>query len=305
MTYFNSTKRPNNLAFVRFSGGSRTLAVSSDKASKVYNVLGINNVKLIYENASCTDAVCLERLNTSNLLAIVRVSNPKQVDLFEITREDEPLYSFEFETVVLDVKLNSKIMVICLEESIVIQPMENLRKQYKITDLWQNYNGVCALGKYLAYPSSSYGELHLFDIDEQTVNRKISVPDGPLVVIEFSSKGDYLATASEKGTLIWVYETNSGEMLWQFRRGAMRCASVYSLSFSQDNKFLCCSSNTETVHVFQLQPHPSGGDSETNAEVGWLSWASSFLPSFYPEDRSFAMARLLTKCDRTTCCIKW
>ncbi|CAB3384206.1 Hypothetical predicted protein [Cloeon dipterum] len=303
MTYFNSTKRPNNSAFVRFSGGSRTLAVASDKAAKVYNLLGVNNVKLTYVNASCTDAVCLERLNTSNLLAIVRVSNPKQVDLLEITRGNK-LCTLDFESAVLDVKLNSKIVVVCLEESIMIQPMENLSKQHKITDLWQNYNGVCALGKYLAYPSSSNGELHLYDIDEQTVKRKISVPDGPLVIIEFSSTGDYLATASEKGTLIWVYDTSSGEMLWQFRRGAMRCASVYSLSFSQDNKFLCCSSNTGTVHVFRLQPQPSGGDSETNAEVGWLSWASSFLPSFFPEDRSFAMARLLTQCDRTACCIK-
>lgn len=46
---------------------------------------------------------------------------------------------------------------------------------------------------------------------------------------------------------------HDGTKLFEFRRGVKRCVTISSLAFSMDAMFLCCSSNTETVHIFKLE----------------------------------------------------
>jgi autophagy-related protein 18 len=81
----------------------------------------------------------------------------------------------------------------------------------------------------------------------------IPAHDSPLAALGFSSTGTKVATASEKGTVIRVFLVDDGSKLYEFRRGVKRCVSISSLAFSMDSNFLCCSSNTETVHVFKLE----------------------------------------------------
>lgn len=81
----------------------------------------------------------------------------------------------------------------------------------------------------------------------------IPAHDSPLAALAFSPTGQRVATASEKGTVIRVFSVSDGAKLYEFRRGVKRCVSISSLSFSMCSQFLCCSSNTETVHVFKLE----------------------------------------------------
>jgi autophagy-related protein 18 len=81
----------------------------------------------------------------------------------------------------------------------------------------------------------------------------IPAHDSPLAALGFSPSGTKVATASEKGTVIRVFLVHDGSKLYEFRRGVKRCVSISSLAFSMDSTFLCCSSNTETVHVFKLE----------------------------------------------------
>jgi autophagy-related protein 18 len=85
----------------------------------------------------------------------------------------------------------------------------------------------------------------------------IPAHDSPLAAMAFSYSGQQLATASERGTVIRVFNVADGSRLWEFRRGVKRCVAISSLAFSPDATFLCCSSNTETVHVFRLNQQDS------------------------------------------------
>lgn len=51
-------------------------------------------------------------------------------------------------------------------------------------------------------------------------------------------------------------QVKDGTKLFEFRRGVKRCVSIVSLSFSTCSNYLCCSSNTETVHIFKLERTP-------------------------------------------------
>ena len=79
---------------------------------------------------------------------------------------------------------------------------------------------------------------------------------GHLAAIQFSPSGTRIATASDKGTVIRVFNVLDGAKLYELRRGLKRTADIYSLSFSSCGDYLACSSNTETVHIFKLEEKP-------------------------------------------------
>lgn len=167
---------------------------------------------------------------------------------------------------------------------------------HTIRDTPVNSSGLCALSAdsdncFLAYPgSASVGEVQIFDAVNLHAKTMIPAHDSPLAALAFSLSGNELATASEKGTVIRVFsvsfslisfdssivtnffsifKVNDGSKLFEFRRGVKRCVSIASLSFSTCRKYLCCSSNTETVHIFKLEEE--NGMSSGTAGLGAAS----------------------------------
>ncbi|KAJ3120797.1 autophagy protein [Physocladia obscura] len=129
---------------------------------------------------------------------------------------------------------------------------------------------LCALSPssencYLAYPPStsggSSGDLLIFDaINLQAVNI-LQAHKSALSHIVFSFDGSLVATASDKGTVIRVFAVPSGQKLFQFRRGTYN-ANIYSISFDLSNKYICVSSDTDTVHIFKLENEAERRDRE-------------------------------------------
>ncbi len=94
--------------------------------------------------------------------------------------------------------------------------------------------------------------MQLFDALNLQATGMIAAHDGPLAALAFSPEGTKLATASEKGTVIRVFNVEDGTKITEFRRGVKRCANVRSLGFSADSRYLVLGSNTETIHVFRF-----------------------------------------------------
>ena len=185
-------------------------------------------------------------------------------------------------------KLNRARLIVCLEEALYIHNIRDMRILHTIKDTPPNPKGLCALSInsdncFLAYPGSNttgtwspsstwfelggwtdwsskslppLGEVQLFDAFN--LHSKLTIPahDSSLAALAFNPTGTRLATASEKGTVIRVFSVEDGSKQMEFRRGAMRCALVHSLSFSQDSQFLVLSSNTETIHIFKVVEQP-------------------------------------------------
>ena len=90
--------------------------------------------------------------------------------------------------------------------------------------------------------------VELYDSRKSTL---IPAHESELSQIALNLDGTRLATASDKGTLIRVFDTYSGELLQELRRGMDR-AEIYSLAFNASSTFLACSSCKGTVHIFAL-----------------------------------------------------
>uniref|UniRef100_V9I9I7 WD repeat domain phosphoinositide-interacting protein 2 n=1 Tax=Apis cerana TaxID=7461 RepID=V9I9I7_APICE len=191
---------------------------------------------------------------------------------------------------------------------------------HTIRDTPPNLAGLCTLSInsdncYLAYPgSNTIGEVQIFDAINLQAKTMIPAHDSPLAALAFSPNGTKVATASEKGTVIRVFHVHDGTKLFEFRRGVKRCVSISSLAFSVDSMFLCCSSNTETVHIFKLE-EPKEALRQTAEEsqtwMGYLTKAVSasanYLPSqvtdVFNQGRAFASVHLPFQGLKNVCAI--
>ncbi|KAJ3217347.1 autophagy protein [Clydaea vesicula] len=179
----------------------------------------------------------------------------------------------DYETAILSVKLNKKRLVVCLEERIFIYDMGNM-KLLNTINTNPNPNALCCLSPssencYLAYLPSTPGDVLIFDTINLQAVKIIEAHKNNVCCLAFSFDGTMIATASDKGTVVRVFSIPNGEKLFQFRRGTYN-ARIFSINFSQNNKFLCVSSDTDTVHVYKLDKQDNQGN-QSNSNYGMES----------------------------------
>ena len=122
--------------------------------------------------------------------------------------------------------------------------------QLHVFDTVLNMKGLCALSPtsdkaLLAFPvsgevsavqnanisSSGLGRVQIVDLanpDNQPIT--IVAHDTKLSCLQMNIQGTRLATASDKGTLIRIFDTESGKLLSELRRGT-QAATIYSINF--------------------------------------------------------------------------
>lgn len=136
--------------------------------------------------------------------------------------------------------------------------------------------------------------VELYDAKATTI---IPAHSGLIACLALNHDGSLLASASEKGTLVRVYDTASGKRLHEFRRGSSE-AIIYSLSFSPGSEFLAVSSNKGTIHVFSLKhknlppPESEITEEKTTQISGLFGMANRFVPSYFTSEWSFAQFKV-------------
>eukprot|EP00070_Physeter_catodon_P049084 XP_028355978.1 autophagy-related protein 18-like [Physeter catodon] len=70
----------------------------------------------------------------------------------------------------------------------------------------------------------------------------------------FNSRGTWISTASETGTVIRIFCARDGQLLHELRRGTHSYA-VTCLALRADDLFLAVASSSPTVHIFKLEQH--------------------------------------------------
>lgn len=306
----------NELVFASFNQDTTSLAVGTTSGYKLYSLTSTDSLEPIYSNAT-EDVYIAERLFSSSLVAIVSQTAPRKLKVCHFKKGTE-ICNYSYTSKILAVKMNRARLVVCLEESLFIHNIRDMKVLHTIRETPPNKNGLCALSIdsdhcYLAYPGhSTVGELQIFDALHLTARSMIPAHTGQLAAIQFSPLGNRVATASDKGTVIRIFNVSDGSKVYELRRGLKRTATIHSLSFSPCGHFLACSSNTETIHIFRLDDKPkdhsdnqvvtssnaqaSSSGSATESWMGYLGNVVSSVPNYLPtqvtdtllQERAFA-----------------
>ncbi|XP_059901920.1 WD repeat domain phosphoinositide-interacting protein 1 isoform X2 [Gadus macrocephalus] len=282
----DGTSGPSGLASglgcASFNQDSTSLAVGTGMGYKLYSLTSVEKLDCIHESDS-PDVSIVERLFSSSLVVVVSPATPRRMNVYHFKKGTE-ICNYSYSHDILAVRLNRQRLVVCLEESIYIHNIKDMKLLKTLLNTPSNPSGLCALSvnhsnSYLAHPgSATIGEIVVYD-------------------------------ANILGTVIRVFSIPDGQRLFEFRRGMKRYVNISSLSFSPDGQFLCTSSNTETVHIFKLEQLGITGEEASptwTAYVGKMfSAASSYLPTgvtgMMSQDRAFATAHLLAMGRRNIC----
>ncbi|XP_054611054.1 WD repeat domain phosphoinositide-interacting protein 1-like isoform X1 [Dunckerocampus dactyliophorus] len=288
-----------------FNQDTTSLSVGTKTGYRLFSVTAVDKLDCIHEGVECPDVCIVERLFSSSLVVVVSQSMPRRMNVYHFKKGTE-ICNYSYTNNILSVRLNRQRLVVCLEESIYIHNIKDMKLLKTLLNTPTNPSGLCALSvnhgnSYLAYPgSATIGEITVYDANNLSTVTLIQAHASPLAALAFNASGTKLASASEKGTVIRVFSIPEGQRMFEFRRGMKRYVSISSLSFSADAQFLCASSNTETVHIFKLEQHSPSQEEESptwSAYVGKMfTAASTYLPAqvsdMMHQDRAFATVRL-------------
>ncbi|XP_017011906.3 WD repeat domain phosphoinositide-interacting protein 2 isoform X4 [Drosophila takahashii] len=305
--------------FVNFNQNITSLAVATSGGYSLYSLGSVDStLDKIYHTKS-DELFLIERLFESSLVAIVSQRAPRKLKVCHFKKQSE-ICNYSYANTILAVKLNRERLIVCLEESLYIHNIQDMKVVHTIRDTPCNPQGLCALSSssehcYLAYPGSvTAGEVQIFDAINLHAKTMIPAHDTPLAALAFSPSGTEIATASERGTVIRVFSSQDGSRLFELRRGLKRCVSIVSLSFSTCAEYLVSSSNTETVHIFRLDRSATetaeghGGKQSSDDWMGFLSkTVTSYLPTqvtdVFSQGRAFASVTLPEAGVRRMCAI--
>ncbi|XP_053143836.1 WD repeat domain phosphoinositide-interacting protein 1 isoform X1 [Hemicordylus capensis] len=307
-------REPEVLSCFSYNQDCTSLAIGTKTGYRLFSLSSVEQLDQVHESNEIPDVYIVERLFSSSLVVVVSRTKPRQMNVYHFKKGTE-ICNYSYSSTILSIQLNRQRLIVCLEESIYIHNIKDMKLLKTILDTPPNATGLCALSinhsnSYLAYPgSSTVGEIVLYDGNNLKDVCSIAAHDGPLAALAFNSTGSKLASASEKGTVIRVFSIPEGQKLYEFRRGMKRYVNISSLVFSMDSQFLCASSNTETVHIFKLEHLTDSRPEETPSWSGYMGKmfmaATNYLPSqvsgMMSQDRAFATVRLNFSGQRNIC----
>lgn len=310
-------EQPKRIKCIDFNQDFSCICIGTNADYQIHDITVEKNnlvLKKMCTNSAAMECMSVARLFTSSLVAFVLEGYPRKLSINHFKRESH-ICSYTYQSSILNVLLNRERLVVVCEDRLSIHIVKDMELIHTIQDTPANPEGICALSNdshqcYLAYPASNtMGEVQIFDVFNLKPVCRVSAHESPIRCMTFNNVGTQIATASEKGTVIRVFSIDptdgSISRLYELRRGIARSATIHCLNFSLSSKFLCASSNTQTIHVFKLtpsEPTQDSGAASTYTETmysylsGAVSATAAFLPStvsgMMVQERAFAWCSL-------------
>ena len=205
-------------------------------------------------------------LKKSNILALVGGGNLPKFSENKITIWDD-----HQGIIISQIRLNSNIIKVKIREDVIIGVLIdkiyiiniNTLEAIDVLETLNNPHGIVSISYkiddfFIAFPNSKFKgrvEINNYIISKNNYNKKepksISAHESNIAYITINNEGTLLATASDKGTLIRLFNILKKEKIIELRRGSKN-AIINCLAFDINTEFIGCTSDSFTVHIFDI-----------------------------------------------------
>lgn len=167
----------------------------------------------------------------------------------------------EFTKVVRCVCIRKTVLAVVLTDSVFLYDIQKKTFTGLEQITFQNIAGACDVSFSEENPKFAIcgltaGEIQIFSKNENSIPILVSAHLHPISCIKFSTDCKMIATASEQGTLIRVFDAINGSLLCVFRRGNLK-SQILAMCFSPCDKKLLVLSTKGTLHLFNTQERKS------------------------------------------------
>ncbi|XP_052622095.1 autophagy-related protein 18a [Lactuca sativa] len=257
--FHNRDSSPSHLSLfhVSFNQDNGCFACGINQGFRIYNCDPFREIfRRDFENGGGIGIV--EMLFRCNILALVGGGSQPQYPLNKVMIWDDHqgrcIGELSFRSEVRGVRLRRDRIIVILEQKIFVYNFTDLKLLQQI-ETFANPKGLCdvsqASGNFvLVCLGLRKGQVRVEHYASKRT-KFILAHDSRIACFALSQNGNMLATASNKGTLVRIFNTHDGSLLHEVRRGADR-AEIHSLAFSPTAEWLAVSSDKGTIHVFSI-----------------------------------------------------
>jgi WD40 repeat protein len=190
-----------------------------------------------------------------------------------------------------NISIITDIMLVILEYKILVITFDGKTLNAKTT--YSNPNGICEIvgdsEPTIATLGNHKGEICIWKLHIDT-NKIIQAHDGNIECLALNRSGNLVASASERGTLIRIFNCQTGRQIYEFRRGT-NPTQIFSIAFSWDDKYLVCSSGNGTVHIYELYEENTVSNKNTQSMFFGFK---DYLPAWVSSEWSYKQHYLNT-----------
>lgn len=258
---------------------------------RVYNVEPLVE-KAHYSKEELGEVSLCEMVFRTNWLLVVKARRPCSLMLLD---DQQRAFRAEvvFKSPIRALRARRDKVAVVLTSSIQVLSLPSLQR-VALLRTPSSSRPLCAIAtepnaaQLLAAPAHRKGSLQLLDVSRAVKNAHSSSPavvgchQTELVCLSLSANGAKLATASERGTIIRVWDTGSKLMLQELRRGS-DYADVYCINLNSVGSLVCCVSDKGTLHVWAAR---GGGGGKGRGARGRGAHLAKAAAAAHPDTRA-------------------
>ena len=291
--------KANKINYIGYNFDSSYFCLGTDIGFQVYET---NPLNLIISKILNGGIGIIKILDKSNIFCLVGGGkNPRfspNVLILWDDKNDEISNEYRCDSFIINCYIKQNCIFIICSDNIIIINTKSMELIEKI-DTINNPKGIFSIcnepKKYIfSYPDNSKGNILIkfFDNinninnDKKLNNEKFggnntktikNAHKGNINTLCFNFAGTKIASASNSGTVIRIFEVESGKLITEFRRGNTD-AHIYSLCFSFDDTYIGLTSNHSSCHIFDLQnlKHKSK-DPNKNSMMSYISGVGKLI----------------------------
>ena len=205
----------------------------------------------------------IEMLKRTNILALVGGGenprfSPRKIIIWD-DHQANIIGILVFNKEVLNVRIrNDKIFGVC-DDKIYIFNL-NTFENIKTLETYDNPTGIIAIssGEFdklmIAYPVENQGLVNFRNCNNSKTiqnSKIIKAHNSKIACLSINRNGTLLASSSENGTKIRLFNLQDGENISIFKRGT-KSVSMKCITFASNNIFFGCISDVGTIHIFSI-----------------------------------------------------